>query len=106
MSLTSTDHNMETIDQGSQVAIAMSDDEADGLIRAACEKDGDLHPKAFDRRMEMRWIRYNLYVDKPERVPSNITHMKRIWSPTKLRGLHLRRDAEAKLFTQGLVLAR
>lgn len=38
MSLTSTDHNMETIDQGSQVAIAMSDDEADGLIRAACEK--------------------------------------------------------------------
>ena len=47
MSLTSTDHNMETIDQGSQVAIAMSDDEADGLIRAACEKDEDVWIEQF-----------------------------------------------------------
>tara|TARA_B110000881_G_C18601169_1_gene535353 strand:- start:2237 stop:4114 length:1878 start_codon:yes stop_codon:yes gene_type:complete len=38
---------METIDQGSQVAIAMSDDEADGLIRAACEKDEDVWIEQF-----------------------------------------------------------
>tara|TARA_R110002153_G_scaffold26421_4_gene82916 strand:+ start:2837 stop:3922 length:1086 start_codon:yes stop_codon:yes gene_type:complete len=61
---------------------------------------------AFDRRMEMRWIRYNISVGKSDRVPSNIRHMKRIWSRTKLKGLHLRRDAEAVLFAKGVTLFR
>lgn len=55
-----------------------------------------------DSRKEMRWIRYNISVNKEENVPSDIKAMKRLWSYTKLKGLHLRRDAEAKLFQEGL----
>lgn len=53
-------------------------------------------------RKEMRWIRHNISIGKEERVPSDIRSMKRLWSYTKLRGLHLRRDAEAALFQKGL----
>ena len=53
-------------------------------------------------RKEMRWINYNISVKREDRVPSDIRSMKRLWSYTKLKGLHLRRDAEAKLFQAGL----
>ena len=55
-----------------------------------------------DSRKEMRWIKYNISTNHEEKVPSDIRSMKRLWSPTKLKGLHLRRDAEAKLFQEGL----
>ena len=55
-----------------------------------------------DSRKEMRWIRNNISIGKEEKVPSDIRSMKRLWSYTKLKGLHLRRDAEAKLFQEGL----
>lgn len=55
-----------------------------------------------DSRKEMRWIRYNISINKENQVPSDIHSMKRLWSYTKLKGLHLRRDAEAKLFQKGL----
>lgn len=55
-----------------------------------------------DSRKEMRWIRYNISINREDRVPSDIRSMKRLWSPTKLKGLHLRRDAEANLFQEGL----
>lgn len=53
-------------------------------------------------RKEMRWIRYNISVDREDKVPSDIRSMKRLWSYSKLKGLHLRRDAEARLFQEGL----
>jgi GH24 family phage-related lysozyme (muramidase) len=55
-----------------------------------------------DSRKEMRWIKYNISVGREDLVPSDIKSMKRLWSYTSLKGLHLRRDAEAKLFQEGL----
>jgi GH24 family phage-related lysozyme (muramidase) len=55
-----------------------------------------------ESRKEMRWIRHNISINREDRVPSDIRAMKRLWSPTKLKGLHLRRDAEAALFQEGL----
>lgn len=57
-----------------------------------------------DSRKEMRWIKYNISINKEDRVPSDIRSMKRLWSYAKLKGLHTRRDAEAKLFQEGLDL--
>lgn len=55
-----------------------------------------------DSRREMRSIKTNIANRKENLVPSNIRSMKRLWSYSKLKGLHLRRDAEAKLFQEGL----
>jgi GH24 family phage-related lysozyme (muramidase) len=55
-----------------------------------------------DSRKEMRWIKYNISTGNEHRVPSDIKSMKRLWSYSSLKGLHLRRDAEAKLFQEGL----
>jgi len=54
------------------------------------------------RRKEMAWIRHNIKVGNEKAVPSNIKSMKRLWSYNKLKGLHLRRNAEASLFQQGI----
>jgi len=55
-----------------------------------------------DSRKEMRWIKYNIANDKVENVPSDILSMRRLWSREKLKGLWLRREAESRLFQQGL----
>lgn len=55
-----------------------------------------------DSRREMRNIKYNISIKREDKIPSDIRSMKRLWSYTKLKGLHLRRDAEAKLFQEGL----
>lgn len=55
-----------------------------------------------DQRKEMRWIKWNVSIGKEDRVPLDMKSMKRLWSYTTLKGLHLRRDAEAKLFQEGL----
>lgn len=55
-----------------------------------------------DRRKEMAWIKYNISIGREDLVPGNIQHMKRLWSYNKLKGLHLRRDAEAKMFQRGI----
>ena len=52
-------------------------------------------------RREMRSIRYDIGRGYAGYVPGHIRSMKRLWSYSKLRGLHLRRDAEANLFAQG-----
>lgn len=54
-----------------------------------------------DSRKEMRWIKYNISVGREDRVPSDIKSMKRLWGPS-LKGLWLRRDAEAELFKLGV----
>jgi len=53
-------------------------------------------------RNEMRFIRDDIAKNNDVKVPNHIKNMKRLWSPTALRGLHLRRDAEARLFQEGL----
>jgi GH24 family phage-related lysozyme (muramidase) len=55
-----------------------------------------------DSRKEMRWIKHNIATGQDKKIPGDIRSMKRLWSYTKLKGLHLRRDAEAKLFQEGL----
>lgn len=52
-------------------------------------------------RKEMRSIRYDIGRGYAGFVPHHIRSMKRLWSRTKLRGLHLRRDSEARLFSEG-----
>lgn len=54
------------------------------------------------RRTEMRDIKYHVSIKKENLVPNDIKSMKRLWSYTSLKGLHLRRDSEAKLFQEGL----
>lgn len=70
------------------------------LVSLVFNRGGSMVNK--DSRKEMRWIRYNISINREDRVPSDIRSMKRLWSYTKLKGLHLRRDAEAKLFQKGL----
>lgn len=55
-----------------------------------------------DSRKEMRWIKYNISINREDLVPSDIKSMKRLWSYSSLKGLHLRRDAESELFKLGL----
>ena len=52
-------------------------------------------------RKEMRDIRYDIGRGYSGYVPFHIISMKRLWSYSKLKGLHIRRDAEAKLFSEG-----
>jgi GH24 family phage-related lysozyme (muramidase) len=54
-----------------------------------------------DRRREMRSIRYDIGRGYSGYVPGHIRSMKRLWSYSALKGLHLRRDAEARLFSEG-----
>jgi GH24 family phage-related lysozyme (muramidase) len=54
-----------------------------------------------DRRREMRSIRYDIGRGYAGYVPGHIRSMKRLWSYSALKGLHLRRDAEARLFAEG-----
>lgn len=53
------------------------------------------------RRAEMLQIQEELKAGKPGRVPELILNMKRLWPDN--RGLQRRRDAEAKLFQDGLL---
>ncbi len=69
------------------------------LVSLVFNRGGSMKGK---RRMEMRWIRHNLATKHDERVPGDIRHMKRLWSYRKLKGLHLRRDAEARMFERGI----
>lgn len=54
-----------------------------------------------DRRMEMRQIKFNINRGYAGYVPGHIRSMKRLWSYSSLKGLHLRRNAEADLFAYG-----
>ena len=53
-------------------------------------------------RNEMRYIRTHIANNQDSKIPSEFKSMKRLWNYSSLKGLHLRRDAEAKLFQDGL----
>jgi hypothetical protein len=55
-------------------------------------------------RLEMRLIRDDIATGNDQRVPGHIKDMKRLWSYSTLKGLHLRRDSEAALFLKGVNL--
>ncbi len=57
-----------------------------------------------DSRREMRQIVEDLENGEPENVPGRLRAMKRLWPYDTLKGLHLRRDAEAAMFLRGLKL--
>jgi hypothetical protein len=51
-----------------------------------------------DRYREMRAIRAAIQEDRLSDVPAQIRAMKRLWDKKTMRGLHVRRDAEADLW--------
>lgn len=53
-------------------------------------------------RKEMKNIKTHLEKNQDYKIPNEIKSMKRLWDYNKLKGLHLRRDAEANLFQEGL----
>lgn len=71
------------------------------LVSLVYNRGPSLDPNKSSRK-EMRWINYNISIGREDRVPSDIKSMKRLWSYTTLKGLHLRRDDEAELFQLGL----
>lgn len=75
-------------------------DENGSLLSIVFNRGGSM---SGDKRIEMRAIRDDIGKGKAETVPGHIRSMKRLWSYTALKGLHLRRDAEANLFYQGYI---
>jgi len=79
--------------------------------RLSGHENGALTSLVFNRggsktgasRLEMRKIDEDIAAGYAGRVPGHLRAMKRLWSPVTLRGLHLRRDAEARLFYEGLM---
>lgn len=73
-----------------------------GALTSLAYNRGASFKKAGSRYAEMRAIREHVMSGELDKVPADIRAMKRLWSPTKLRGLHIRRDKEAALFSLGL----
>ena len=59
-----------------------------------------------ERRQHMRNIRDHASAKQFQSVPGEFRSMKVIWSKEKFSGLHKRRDAEARLFEDGLLEAQ
>lgn len=74
---------------------------SNGALTAIVYNRGPLIDKS-DRRKEMGWIKHNIATNQDDKIPSDIRSMKRIWSYSKLKGLHLRYDATANMFQLGL----
>lgn len=55
-----------------------------------------------DRRREMRAIREHIIAGRIDRIPAEFRKMKRLWEGQNLKGLLVRRDAEADLVELGL----
>lgn len=55
---------------------------------------------------EMINIRTHMIKKEFDKIPQEFRDMKRLWDPKSLRGLHIRRDAEAKMFEEGLAAMR
>jgi GH24 family phage-related lysozyme (muramidase) len=55
-----------------------------------------------DRRKEMKNIQIYLSNNDSSKIPTEIIAMKRLWNINIEKGLHLRRDEEAKYFKKGL----
>jgi hypothetical protein len=71
-----------------------------GALVSIAYNRGTSFDKADDRYREMRDIKYQMMAGNLARIPDDIRSMKRLWPDMK--GLRDRRDAEAKLFADGL----
>lgn len=90
----------------------LSPDENGALTSLILNRGASMSPSSMDdppyfyanSRKEMRQIKYDIGRNFSGLVPGHIRSMKRLWSYSKLKGLHLRRDAEASLFAKGAAI--
>ncbi|ACL57498.1 hypothetical protein [Methylobacterium nodulans] len=74
-----------------------------GALVSLAYNRGPAFSKDGDRFREMRAIRDHMIDRRFDLIPGEFRSMKRLWAGNpKLRGLLLRREAEAKLFERGL----
>jgi len=71
-----------------------------GALVSLAYNRGPSFAKAGTRYTEMRAIKSHMAAQRFDLIPAEFRSMKRIW-PT-MRGLRIRRDAEAALFARGL----
>lgn len=71
-----------------------------GALVSLAYNRGASFTTAGDRYREMRAIRENMILGNLDAIPGDIRSMKRLWPDMK--GLRIRRDAEANLFQKGL----
>jgi GH24 family phage-related lysozyme (muramidase) len=77
--------------------------EALGALVSLTYNRGASYRASGDRYLEMRRIYSHIESQALEKIPSEIRAMKRLWvGNPSLRGLLIRRDAEALLFERGL----
>jgi hypothetical protein len=56
-----------------------------------------------DRYREMRAIKAHVATGEFGKIPAELRSMKRLWQTPSVRGVAIRREAEARLFEKGLV---
>lgn len=81
-------------------ASILSPDSLGALVSLAYNR-GASFDRQGDRYSEMRDIKMHINSDRLAKVPGDFRSMKRLWPD--MRGLRERREAEAKLFADGLV---
>jgi hypothetical protein len=69
-----------------------------GVLVSLAYNRGASFNKEGDRYREMRNIKAAVQKNELSKVPAQIRSMKRLWDKQKLPGLHVRREAEAKLW--------
>lgn len=79
----------------------LSDDSFGALVSLVYNR-GPAFDRWTDRYAEMRAIRALMDRERFDAIPMQIRNMKRLWTGPEMRGVALRRDAEAKLFEEGL----
>jgi GH24 family phage-related lysozyme (muramidase) len=73
------------------------------LLSLVINRGNSLTHSTNDSRMEMEQISDDLKSEQPEKIPSRLRAMKRLWEGKRgLGGLVSRRESEAKLFERGL----
>lgn len=83
-------------------AATLSPDSLGALVSLAYNRGASFDMQG-DRYREMRDIKTHTNTDRAGEVPDDYRSMKRLWP--NMRGLRERRDAEAKLFADGLKMA-
>jgi GH24 family phage-related lysozyme (muramidase) len=83
--------------------VLLSPDSLGALVSLAYNRGASGFSKPGERYREMRAIRTHMADQEFDQIPDEIRSMKRLWeNDPNARGLVLRREAEAVLFSQGL----
>lgn len=89
----------QTVNRAIPKSVALSADSLGALVSLAYNRGASFNSPG-DRYQEMRDIKAHVQNDEDPKVPADFRSMKRLWP--NMRGLRDRRDAEAKLFADGL----